>query len=151
MKISIIQPEIKRGNISYNTKKIQQIINKSQGDLLIFPEYVLTGSLVLDESADIYDWADRSKNAKEQLLIPEKKTVLLDMLIEREGQIFNACEQLPGNECQEKVYPDAVEKGIGVVSGDMFKLSERCGKRFKIVICTDFRYQDELHREDTDF
>ena len=99
MKISIIQPEIKRGDISYNTKKVQQLINESQGDLLIFPEYVLTGSLVLDESADIYHWADRSEKVKMQLQIPEKKTVLLDILIEREGQIFNACELLPGNEC----------------------------------------------------
>jgi predicted amidohydrolase len=151
MKISIIQPEIKRGDISNNTKKIQQLINKSQGELLIFPEYVLTGSLVLDESADIYYWADLSKKTKKEFQIPDKKTVLLDILIEREGQIFNTCELLPGNECQEKVYPDAVEKGIGVVSGDKFKIFERYGKRFKIVICADFRYQDEMHREDTDF
>ena len=151
MKISIIQPGIKRGNISYNTKKIQQLINKCQGDLLIFPEYVLTGSLILDENADIYNWADQSKKAKKRLQIPDKKTVLLDMLIEREGQIFNVCELLPGDDCQEKVYPDSVEKGAGIVSGDEFKIFEKYGKRFKIVICTDFRYHDEIHREDTDF
>jgi hypothetical protein len=46
----------------------------------------------------------------------------------REGQIFNACELLPGNECQEKVYPDAVEKGIGVVSGEKFKYLKDSGK-----------------------
>jgi hypothetical protein len=107
--------------------------------------------LVLNEYADIHAWAYRSEKVKKQLLIPEKKTVLLNTLIEREGQIFNVCELVPGNECQQKVYPDVVEKGKGIVSGEKLKIFERFGKRFKIVICTDFRYQNEIHREDTDF
>ena len=74
MKISILQPEIIRGDIVYNTQKIQELIHKSQGDVLVLPEYVLTGSLVLDEYADISNWATKSQKAKRQLQIPKSGT-----------------------------------------------------------------------------
>lgn len=53
LKISVLQPEIERGNIQKNVAIIQRLMNNANGDLLILAEYALTGSLVLDENANI--------------------------------------------------------------------------------------------------
>ena len=44
-----------------------------------------------------------------------------------------------------------LEKEKGIKAGDAFRIFERNGMRFKIVICTDFRYQESIHREDINF
>jgi len=151
MKISMLQPEIKRGDIVYNTIKIQALIHKSQGDVLILPEYVLTGSLVLDENADIRNWAKKSQKARSQLQIPDSKTVLLDMLVERDGHIYNDCELLLSEESQVKVFLDVMEKEKGIIAGDGFEIFERKGNKFKIAICTDFRYHESINKGNIDF
>ncbi|NVM35427.1 MAG: hypothetical protein HWN81_07515 [Candidatus Lokiarchaeota archaeon] len=52
MRISLLQPKIIRRNIFQNMKKIQHLVDISAGNLLVLPEYALTGSLVLDSEAD---------------------------------------------------------------------------------------------------
>lgn len=42
MRISLLQPEIIRGNIQHNAEVIQHLIDKSKGELLVLPEYALT-------------------------------------------------------------------------------------------------------------
>jgi predicted amidohydrolase len=59
MKLSLLQPRIIRGDIEHNMTVIQKLINEKRGDLLVLPEYALTGSLVLDLKADVHDWARR--------------------------------------------------------------------------------------------
>ena len=151
MKISLLQPEIVRGDIEYNSNRVQGLIDRSYGDLLILPEYILTGSLVLDKEADVHRWAEQSERAKRKLCIPEGKTVLLDTLVERGGRLFNACELLPGAEWQAKVHPDDTEAGVGICAGEKHGVFVRNGKKFKVVICTDFRYQDEIQTKHADF
>lgn len=59
-----ISPKILRGDIDYNTSAIQKLIDASSGNLLVLPEYALTGSLVLDTNANITEWAQKSKIAQ---------------------------------------------------------------------------------------
>jgi len=71
MRVSLLQPKIKRGNVEQNLETIQRLMKRSIGDLLILPEYVLTGSLVLDKEANVHDWAARCREAKTQIHIIE--------------------------------------------------------------------------------
>lgn len=50
MKISLLQPHIRRGEIAHNRAEIQTLIEQAQGELLVLPEYALTGSLTLETS-----------------------------------------------------------------------------------------------------
>ncbi len=64
MKISLLQPEIIRGDINHNLKQIQNLVNQSCGELLVLPEYALTGSLVLESNANINEWCEKSEIEK---------------------------------------------------------------------------------------
>ena len=82
MRVSLLQPEIIRGNIEHNLKAVQSLIDKSKGELLVLPEYALTGSLVLDLNADVHEWARNSAQAETRLSIPSGNCLLINTLIE---------------------------------------------------------------------
>ena len=151
MKISLIQPKIIRGNIDYNLKKIQQLINISKGNLLILAEYVLTGSLVLDNKVNVQDWAEKSEQAKKEFKIPNNKILIINSLKQIEKRLYNICELIPTDKYQIKVYPDDTEKNNGILPGEKHEIFDLFGRKFKIMICMDFKYADTIPSEKIDF
>jgi len=145
VKLSILQPEIERGNIQKNAAIIQRLINNANGDLLILAEYALTGSLVLDENADIHKWAAESELAKQGLSVPENKRLLINSLTIKDERIYNACTLLPGDEIiQIKTFPDKTERNAGICAGNGISIVQLNGKKVIIVICSDFSGMDKI-------
>ena len=151
MRISLLQPEITRGNIEHNLKAVQSLVDKSKGELLVLPEYALTGSLVLDLNADVHEWARNSAQAETQLSIPEGKYLLINSLIELNGELYNCCKLLPTKERYCKLFPDPTELNAGIQPGAEQKVFELLGKRFKVVICHDLPHMNEISTKDLDF
>lgn len=152
MKISILQPEIERGNIPKNTSAIQKLINYATGDLMVLAEYSLTGSLVLDENANVQKWAVDSEIAKKGLFIPENKRLLINSLIIKDKRIYNACTLLPANEIiQAKSYPDNPEIEAGICAGDGVSVVQIYDKKIAIIICSDFREINRISTSGADF
>jgi predicted amidohydrolase len=151
MRVSLLQPAISRGNIKRNLKAIQRLVDRSQGQLLVLPEYALTGSLVLDLNADVYEWARTSAQAETQLFIPDGKYLLINSLIEADNELYNCCKLLPTGERYCKLFPDQTELQAGIRPGSEHKTFELLGKRFKTVICHDLRHMDEISTENLDF
>jgi len=138
MKISILQPEIERGNIEKNAKIIQKLINNATGDLLVLAEYVLTGSLVLDENVNIQKWADDSEVAVQELSVPKGKNLLINSLIMKDDKIYNVCRLLPDNEIMQiKTIPDKTETDAGIHAGNGISTVQLNGKKIIIIICAD--------------
>ena len=145
MKISVLQPKIERGNIKKNAAIIQKLINKANGDLLILAEYALTGSLVLENNVNVQKWATESEVAKQELSIPENKRLLINSLIIKEGQIYNACTLLPTDEIvQEKTIPDRTETDTGICAGKGISIVEFENKKIIIIICSDIVGIDKI-------
>lgn len=151
MRLSLLQPKIRRGDIEHNIKIVQMLIKKSKGDLLVLPEYVLTGSLVLDKGTDIQDWAVKSKKAKMRITVPKGKHLLINTLAEIDGQIYNCCELLPEGELQLKLFPDETELSSGILPGTNQKIFNFMDKRFKVLICSDIRQMDKIPTDGLDF
>lgn len=151
MRLSLLQPRIVRGNIEHNLTVIQGLIEESKGDLLILPEYVLTGSLVLDLDANVHDWVLRSEKAKGLINVPTGKYLLINTLAEIHGKLRNCCELLPRGDFQFKLFPDKPELDTGIVPGTEQKIFELFDKRFKVVICSDLRQIDKIPTESLDF
>jgi predicted amidohydrolase len=151
VKISILQPEIERGNIQKNVAIIQRLINTADGDLLILAEYALTGSLVLDENANIQKWATESELAKQELSVPENKKLLINSLIIKDKRIYNACTLLPGDEVMQiKTIPDKTETNAGICAGSGHCIVQFNGKKIIIVICSDFVGIDKISTSGAD-
>lgn len=151
MRLSLLQPRIIRGNIEHNLEVIQRLVDESKGDLLILPEYALTGSLVLDLDADVHDWALRSAEAKALINVPKGKHLLINTLAEFDGKLRNCCELLPLGDRQFKLFPDQTEIDAGILPGTEQKVFELCDKRFKAVICLDLPHIDTIPTDDLDF
>ena len=151
MRISLLQPEITRGNIEHNLSAVQKLIDKSRGDLLVLPEYVLTGSLVLDLDADVHEWARASARAETRLSLPTGKYLLINSLVELDGSLYNCCKLLPTQERYCKLFPDPTELKAGIQPGAEQKVFELSGKRFKIAICHDLPHMDAIPTENLDF
>ncbi|MCL2321578.1 MAG: hypothetical protein FWC47_05650 [Oscillospiraceae bacterium] len=145
MKISVLQPEIERGNIQKNAATIQRLMNNANGDLLILAEYALTGSLVLDENANIQKWVNDSKIAIQRLLVPKDKSLLINSLILKDNRIYNACTLLPSNEIMQiKTIPDMTERNAGIYAGNDISIVQLNGKKIIIVICADISGIDKI-------
>lgn len=151
MRLSLLQPRIIRGSIEHNLEVIQRLIEESNGDLLVLPEYALTGSLALDLEADFHDWARRSADAKSCVNLPEGKYLLINSLIETDGKLRNCCELLPIGDLQFKLFPDKDELDAGISPGTEQKVFELFDKRFKVVICSDLRQMDKISTNNLDF
>ena len=151
MRVSLLQPEITRGNIERNLKTIQRLVDKSKGELLVLPEYVLTGSLTLELCANVCEWAYRSAQAEADLKIPDARYLLINMLVEYGGMLYNCCKLLPTEECYCKLFPDQTELDAGIQPGTEQKVFELLGKRFKVVICHDLPHLNEIPTENLDF
>jgi predicted amidohydrolase len=151
MRISLLQPEIIRGNIEHNLKVVQRLVDKSKGELLVLPEYALTGSLVLDLKADVREWARAGAQAETQLCIPEGRYCLINTLHEIDGKLYNSCRLLPTEERYFKLFPDQSELDEGIQPGTDQKVFELSGKRFKVAICYDLPHMDRIPTEKLDF
>jgi|SRR5690554_4238609 len=151
MQISVLQPEITRGSIKNNIKVIQKLINQSRGRLIVLSEYALTGSLVLDTNVNVKRWVKVSEAAKSSIKIPEGKLLLINSLVEKDNKVYNACELLPTAEMQGKLFPDTPELAAGISNGQQQKVFKIDGKKFKVIICTDLRYIDEIPTNNLDF
>jgi|SRR5690554_910611 len=151
MRVSLLQPEIIRGNIKHNLNRIQRLIEKSIGDLLVLPEYVLTGSLILDKEADLSKWIKESNESKKNIKVPQGKTVIFNSLIYNDEKIYNCCELLPGGKKQMKLYPDDTEIRKGITPGTKHHIIKLYNKKFKIIICSDLKYWNILDIRNIDF
>jgi predicted amidohydrolase len=151
MRVTLLQPEIIRGDIGHNLKAIQSLIDKSKGDLLVLPEYAFTGSLVLDLNADIHDWASQSAQAETRLSLPDGKYLVMNALLEVDGSLYNCCKLLPTGELYCKLFPDETELKAGIRPGSEQKVFELLGQRFKIVICYDLTHMSEIPTDALDF
>jgi predicted amidohydrolase len=126
-------------------------VDEAEGDLLVLPEYALTGSLVLDPGADVMAWAERSAAAKAQIILPGGRSLLINMLSVIEGGLYNCCELLPAEGRQCKLFPDETETGAGILPGKTQTVFEMVGKRFKVIVCTDLRHMDAIPTDGLDF
>ncbi|GFZ31413.1 hypothetical protein CSC2_19390 [Clostridium zeae] len=151
MKISLLQPKIERGNIRNNIAHIQELIDKSKGELLILPEYVFTGSLVLENNVDIDKWVIEGDVAKKNLKIPEGKILLTNSLVRINEEVYNCCEFLPEDKKQIKVFPDSTEEMQGIKAGKEHETFQMFNKRFKVFICKDFNHWRSIETSDLDF
>lgn len=151
MKISVLQPEIERGNIQKNVATIQRLMDNANGDLLILAEYALSGSLVLDESANIRIWAAESERAKQSLSVPENKKLLINSLIIKDNRLYNACTLLPGDDIMQiKMIPDKTERNAGICAGNGISIAEFNGTKMIIIICSDFAGIDKISTSGAD-
>lgn len=151
MRISVLQPKIIRGDIDFNVEAVQRLITKSKGNLLVLPEYVLTGSLVLETNVSVKDWVDKSKKAKVSLKIPEGKILIINSLVELEDKIYNCCELIPSDNKQCKLFPDQPELDSGINAGSDHTVFTLYDKKFKVIICTDLRHIEKISTEELDF
>lgn len=151
MRLSLIQPWIVRGDIEHNLRAIQRLVDESRGDLLILPEYVLTGSLYFDLGADLRNWVMRSAKAKKLIKVPKGKYLLINTLCEIGNTLHNCCELMPTSELQFKLFPDQSELDAGILPGTEQKVFELFNKRFKVLICYDFPHLDKIPTDGLDF
>lgn len=151
MRLSLLQPEIVRGDIEHNLGVIQRLVDEAEGDLLVLPEYGLTGSLVLDREADVRDWAVGSARAKAQIAVPEGKYLLINALVLIDDRLYNCCDLMPTDERRCKLFPDETEVGSGILPGTEQRVFELLGQRFKVIICTDLQHMDRIPTDGLDF
>lgn len=151
MKISLLQPRIQRGEIAHNRAQIQTLIEQAQGELLVLPEYALTGSLTLEASPNPRAWAEACACEKALLNIPPGKFLLLNSLVSFPDGLRNCCELLPGKEYYCKLYPDETEKKAGILPGAQPKVFNLSGKRFSVVICFDLPHIEQIPTSGLDF
>jgi predicted amidohydrolase len=151
MRISLLQPCIKRGDAEYNLAALQALIDRARGEFLVTAEYVLTGSLVLDQSPDIERYLLSEEDLMRRLRIPEGKRLLVDHIERRDGKVYNSASLLPAGGRQDKLYPDETEAACGVVAGSESLVFEEFGARFKVLVCMDMRYQDRIDFSNLDF
>ena len=151
MRVSLLQPEITRGDIGRNLTVVQRLIEQAKGDLLVLPEYALTGSLVLDRHPDVRRWARECAQAQAQLGIPLGKHLLINMLSEFNGNLYNCCKLLPADERYYKLFPDQTELDAGIQPGTDQKVFELFGRRFKVVICYDLPHMQSIPTDALDF
>ncbi|MFX1377530.1 MAG: hypothetical protein ACFFA4_00405 [Promethearchaeota archaeon] len=118
---------------------------------MVLPEYVLTGSLVMDSKANVIEWSKKSEYAKSNLKVPNGKILLLNFLKRINNRLYNIIELFPTSDYQIKVYPDDIEKKNGIKSGKEHKIFEFFNKKFKILICMDFKFIDTIPIDNIDF
>lgn len=137
MKISLLQPHIERGDIINNAKHIQALINQAEGDLLVLPEYGLTGSLTLANSPDPFVWAEKCAREKAEFKIPAGKFLMINSLVMFADGLRNCCELIPTSDHYCKLFPDETEQKAGILPGVEYKVFSLGGKRFSVLICFD--------------
>ncbi|GIV63718.1 MAG: hypothetical protein KatS3mg045_1057 [Bellilinea sp.] len=151
MKISLLQPHIQRGDIINNRKHIQTLINQAEGDLLVLPEYGLTGSLTLENSPEPFAWAEKCAREKENLKLASGKFLMVNSLVMFADGLRNCCELLPTTDHYCKLFPDKTELQAGVLPGLEFKIFSLEGKRFSVLICFDLPNIMKIPMPELDF
>lgn len=151
MRISLLQPKIERGNIRNNIAHIQELIDKSKGNLLILPEYAFTGSLNWENNVDVDKLIIEGDVAKKNLKIPVGKILLTNSLVKIDEKVYNCCEFLPEDKKQIKVFPDSTEEMHGINAGKEHETFQMFDKKFKVFICMDFKHWKSIETGDVDF
>ncbi|WP_105616373.1 carbon-nitrogen hydrolase family protein [Vallitalea okinawensis] len=127
------------------------MILESAGELLLLPEYALTGSLILEKEVDLGLWIEAIKMAIGELRIPEGKELLLNYIIKLEGNMYNCSQLFPSEKRQCKLHPDSIELENGLIPGMVEEVFEHNDKNYKVIICTDMRYIDSFNLIDVKF
>jgi len=151
MKVSLLQPYIRRGDIAHNRAQIETLMEQAAGELLVLPEYALTGSLTLETSPDPRAWAEICAREKALLAIPPGKFLLLNSLVSFPDGLRNCCELLPGGEYYCKLNPDETEQRAGILPGAQPKVFTLNGKRFSVLICFDLPHIKHIPISGLDF
>lgn len=152
MRLSLLQPRITTGDVEQNVETIQRLIDAAEGDLLVLPEYALTGAVLADNGTDPRHWARLSEQAAERLRIPAGKMLLANALIERGGALLNCCMLLPAGEQQQcKRHLSRVEQAAGLVPGGDQQVFDCFDRRFRVLICTDLGHVQPGDLSDVDF
>jgi predicted amidohydrolase len=151
MRVSLLQPDILNGEIEHNLATIQRLVDSAEGDLIVLPEYALTGTAGLGRGVNIRDWARRSAVAKRLLAVPDGKIVLINTLVETAGGIRNCTELLPTGRRQPKLTLNDAERAVGIVPGTGQQTFDLFGQRFKIMACATLEAADAFALEGLDF
>ncbi|HOA24090.1 MAG: hypothetical protein WBH90_02105 [Aggregatilineales bacterium] len=133
MRLSFLQPEIIPGDAEHNVRAVQHLIDEAEGDLLVLPEYVLTGPPT--PGMDVAAWAAYGASVRSALNVPPGKAVLINTLVERGGEVVNCCELLDTGQQQAKLYLTDAERAAGISAGHeqhVFSFGER---QFAVCIC----------------
>lgn len=154
MQLSLLQPYITPGDIAYNVAAIQRLIDEAEGDLLVLPEYALTGRLSAN-GVPPADWAAHSAEARQQLRIPDGRHLLLNALVQVDGRVLNCCELLrPDGSAQQrhcKRRLSADESAAGLAEGTGWEAFDIADRRFATILCNDLKQVDSLPADDLDF
>lgn len=154
MQLSLLQPYITPGDIPANVAAIQRLIDEADGDLLVLPEYALTGPITT-RHADPAAWAAQSTEARRQLRVPEGRHLLLNALLAVDGRVLNCCELLapdgtaPQRHCKRRV--SAAEAAAGVQEGTGWEAFAVGEWRFATILCNDLRHVEDLPAGELDF
>jgi predicted amidohydrolase len=151
MRISLLQPDILNGEIEHNLSTIQRLVDSAEGDLIVLPEYALTGAVGLRTGADIHDWVQRSALAKRLLAVPDGKIVLINTLVETDAGIQSCTELLPTGQQQPKLILSDAERAAGIVPGTGQRTFDLFGNRFKVMACATLESADAFDLEELDF
>lgn len=151
MRLSLLQPDILNGEIEHNLTSIQRLVDNAEGDLIVLPEYALTGAAGLGAGTDVRDWARRSEAAKRRLTLPDGRMVLVNSLVETDAGVQNVSELLPTGQRQIKLLLDAGEQAAGIEPGSDQQTFEMSGKRFKIMACSTLDHVSALSLDGLDF
>ena len=83
--------------------------------------------------------------------MPPGKHLLINMLSEFNGSLYNCCKLLPADERYYKLFPDQTELDAGIQPGTEQKVFELFGRRFKVVICYDLPHMQSIPTDALDF
>lgn len=151
MRISLLQPSIVPGDCEHNIQSIRRLLSRAGGELLILPEYAVTGPLVLQPGAALDEWVRHGERGA-GLLDPGAGRSLLLNIITFDGASFrNTCRLWPRTEEQHKLYPDETEVAHGIVPATVQTVFDISGTRFKVLICSDLRIESTMSFEGLQF
>lgn len=151
MKISLLQPKIIRKNVDHNLQALQKLINESAGDLLITAEYVLTGSLIADDEAQIDDYILSHAMINSKLSIPNNKMLLVNALIREDSSVYNQSFSIPEGIKKNKAFLDETEMRHQIIAGTKDVVFEHKNKKFVVLICVDMKYANAFDYSNCDF
>lgn len=149
MRLSLLQPEIRPGDVEHNVRAAQQLIDEAEGDLLVLPEYALTGPPPAGE--DIAAWAERGAAACEALTLPVGKALLVNCIRQHRGGFANRCELLGTGQQQVKLHLTAAEREAGMIAGDERRVFSYQGRRFAVFTSSRLEAAQLDAADDLDF
>lgn len=149
MRLSLLQPGVRCDDVEANARAAQALIDTAEGDLLVLPEYALTGPprCGIDPAA----WAAAAARALAALSIPPSKALLANALVEEGGSTYNCCELLGTGQRQCKLSLTRAEVEAGLAPGRQQHIFEFDGARFAVLLCPDYDATRAFSTDGVDF